>query len=551
MTGALAALSDEERALLARRPAPRSIEPMKATLTDQRFSDPDWIFEPKLDGVRCAAFRSGTSVRLVSRTGRELGQSYPELEEALGRDACDDFVADGEIVAFAGGVTSFSRLQGRMQIADRDRARKTGIAVFLYLFDLVHLEGYDTRRLPLRARKALLRRALTFEGPVRFTQHRNEAGEDFYREACRKGWEGVIAKRAESRYSSARSSDWLKFKCSNQQEFVIGGFTEPKGSRHGFGALLIGYNRDGELRYAGKVGTGFDERMLADLGRRLRAIERQTVSLRRGGQGAAARTGCAPSSWPRSASASGPATDASATPGSSGCATTSRRARWSARTRRRDEPLGRHDLVKVGRREIELSNPDKVMYPDPGLTKADVAAYYERIADTMLPHVRDRPVSMRRYPDGIDGYGFVHKEVPEHYPGWIRRVEAPKEGGSVTHALITEPATLVYLANQACITPHVWLSRRDRLDRPDRLIFDLDPASDEDFTAVRATARTLGDLLERVGLSSVRDDHRVEGRARRHADPAPVRLQGGEGLRARPGPGAGGRRPGSAHARAA
>ncbi len=158
-------------------------------------------------------------------------------------------------------------------------------------------------------------------------------------------------------------------------------------------------------------------------------------------------------------------------------------------------------LVKVGRREVELSNPDKVMYPDPGLTKADVAAYYERIADAMLPHVRDRPVSMRRYPDGIDGYGFVHKEVPDHYPGWIRRVEAPKESGSVTHALISEPATLVYLANQACITPHVWLSRRDRLERPDRLIFDLDPASDEDFTAVRATARTLGDLLERIGLS--------------------------------------------------
>jgi bifunctional non-homologous end joining protein LigD len=276
VTGALAALSDEDRALLVRRPGPRSLEPMKATLTDQRFSDPNWIYEPKLDGVRCAALRAGKSVRLVSRTGRELGQSYPELEEALGRDDCDEFVADGEIVAFAGGVTSFSRLQGRMQIADRARARRTGIAVFLYLFDLVHLEGYDTRRLPLRTRKALLRRALTFEGPVGFTPHRNEAGEDFYREACRKGWEGVIAKRADSRYSSSRSSDWLKFKCSNQQEFVVGGFTEPKGSRHGFGALLIGYHQDGELRYAGKVGTGFDEGTLADLGRRLRAIERET-----------------------------------------------------------------------------------------------------------------------------------------------------------------------------------------------------------------------------------------------------------------------------------
>ncbi len=150
---------------------------------------------------------------------------------------------------------------------------------------------------------------------------------------------------------------------------------------------------------------------------------------------------------------------------------------------------------------MELSNPDKVMFPDPGLTKADVAAYYEGVADAMLPHVRDRPVSMRRYPDGVDAPGFVHKDVPDHYPDWIRRVEAPKAGGTVRHAVITEPATLVYLANQACITPHVWPSRRDRLERPDRVIFDLDPASVEDFGVVRSAARSLGELLREMGLA--------------------------------------------------
>jgi bifunctional non-homologous end joining protein LigD len=268
-------LSDEDRRLLRRARQPRSIEPMKAVLTDERFSDPNWVFERKLDGVRCLAFRSSRAVRLVSRTGRSLDRSYPELVEALERDRCRDFVADGEIVAFSGGVTSFSRLQGRMQIADPEKARATGIAVYLYLFDLPHLSGHDTTRLPLRTRKSLLRRALSFVGPVRFLPHRNTEGEALYEDACRRGLEGVIAKRATSPYQARRSDDWLKFKCSHGQELVIGGFTAPKGSRTDFGALLVGYHDDhGELRYAGKVGTGFGRETLARLGRRLRSLER-------------------------------------------------------------------------------------------------------------------------------------------------------------------------------------------------------------------------------------------------------------------------------------
>jgi DNA ligase D-like protein (predicted ligase) len=268
-------LTDEDRRLLRRAGQPRGLEPMKAVLTDERFSDHDWIFERKLDGVRCLAFRSSRAAQLVSRTGRSLNRSYPELVEALERDRCRDFVADGEIVAFSGGVTSFSRLQGRMQIADPAKARATGIAVYLYLFDLPHVSAHDTTRLPLRSRKALLRRALTFEGRVRYLPHRNTNGEALYEEACKRELEGVIAKRATSPYLPRRSGDWLKFKCSHGQELVIGGFTAPKGSRTDFGALLVGYYEDGELRYAGKVGTGFDRETLARLGRRLRSLERE------------------------------------------------------------------------------------------------------------------------------------------------------------------------------------------------------------------------------------------------------------------------------------
>jgi bifunctional non-homologous end joining protein LigD len=249
-------------------------EPMKAVLSDEPFSDPAWIFERKLDGVRCLASKKDDEVRAVSRTGRLMNGSYPELVEALGRERADDFVADGEIVAFRGAVTSFSRLQGRMQLSDPGAARRTHIPVFLYLFDLLRLEGEDLRHLPLRERKARLRRALSFHGPVRFTPHRNERGEELFREACRKGLEGVIAKRADSAYRGGRSRDWLKLKCHAEQELVIGGFTAPKGSRTEFGALLVGHFEDGVLRYAGKVGTGFGRRALEDLGRRLREIER-------------------------------------------------------------------------------------------------------------------------------------------------------------------------------------------------------------------------------------------------------------------------------------
>ncbi|HEV7845967.1 MAG TPA: non-homologous end-joining DNA ligase [Thermoleophilaceae bacterium] len=243
------------------------IEPMKAVLADKPFSDPNWIFERKLDGIRCLATRDSSGVQLVSRTGRRMNHEYPTIVEALEREPSDDFIADGEIVAFENGITSFSRLQRR----GRER-----VPVFLYLFDLPRLAGEDLRRVPLRERKARLRRAIEFGGPVRFNPHRNgEHGEELYREACAKGLEGVVAKRADSPYlSGGRSRDWLKLKCNAEQELVIGGYTAPKGSREEFGALLVGYyDEGGTLRYAGKVGTGFDHHTLRTLGEQMRKRE--------------------------------------------------------------------------------------------------------------------------------------------------------------------------------------------------------------------------------------------------------------------------------------
>jgi bifunctional non-homologous end joining protein LigD len=249
--------------------------PMKALLYDRPFDDPGWIFERKLDGIRCGVVRRAGRVRLISRGGQTLNDAYPELEEALEIDG-PDVIADGELVAFDHGQTSFARLQGRMQIRDRERARASGIAVFLYLFDLLERDGEDVRPQRLLDRKRELRRTIDFRGHVRYTTHRVGKGEEAYREACRRGWEGVIAKRADSAYVSTRSRDWLKLKCSRGQELVIGGWTEPKGSRQRLGALLVGYYEGDTLRYAGKVGTGFDDATLHRLGDELERRERDT-----------------------------------------------------------------------------------------------------------------------------------------------------------------------------------------------------------------------------------------------------------------------------------
>jgi bifunctional non-homologous end joining protein LigD len=265
VSAALDALDDAERAKLRPASAPTHAGAMKAVLTGERFDDPDWIFERKLDGIRCIAIRSGAGVRLLSRNDISMNDRYPELVDALEAEPCCHFTVDGEIVAFDGAQTSFARLARRGQ---------NHVPVFYYVFDLLWLDGYDVRALPLRARKRLLRSALTFKDGVRLTPHRNESGRALFEEACRKGWEGVIAKRADSPYSEKRSRDWLKFKCEQGQELVIGGFTAPRGSRIELGALLLGYYEDGVLRYAGKVGTGFDEATLRVLGARLRELRR-------------------------------------------------------------------------------------------------------------------------------------------------------------------------------------------------------------------------------------------------------------------------------------
>ena len=262
---------------------PAWLEPELATLTSARFSDPAWLYERKFDGERCLAFRSGTQVRLMTRNQKAVNSTYPELVARLQAQDCADFIADGEVVAFAGAATSFSLLQQRLGVRNPSQALRAAVPVFFYLFDVLWADGRDVRMLPLRQRKQVLRRLLSFGGPVRYTTHRTHDGEAYFAEACAKGWEGLVVKQGDSPYRAGRSRDWLKFKCQASQEFVIAGYTDPKGSRTGFGALLLGYyDSNGMLAYAGKVGTGFDDAALTSLARTLSDLERPGPAFDRG-----------------------------------------------------------------------------------------------------------------------------------------------------------------------------------------------------------------------------------------------------------------------------
>jgi bifunctional non-homologous end joining protein LigD len=253
---------------------PTWVEPELAALTRGRFSDPAWIFERKLDGERCLAF-TDKQTRLMTRNQKDDTATYPEVAAALDAQQARGFIVDGEIVAFEGSQTSFSRLQQRLGVRHPGKDLISRYPVYYYIFDLLWADGRDLRSEPLNQRKQVLRELLTFDDPLRFTEHINTEGEAYFRDACAQGWEGVIAKRADAPYRAGRGRDWLKFKCENGQEFVIGGYTDPHGSRSGFGALLLGYyDAAGELIYAGKVGTGFDQRTLDSLHQALASMER-------------------------------------------------------------------------------------------------------------------------------------------------------------------------------------------------------------------------------------------------------------------------------------
>jgi bifunctional non-homologous end joining protein LigD len=268
----LDSLDKENNAKLVRKDFPEWYDPMLATLSHEVFSREGWIYERKLDGERCIAYGNEGNIRLMSRNKKDISRQYPEICDDLSRTGFS-FVADGEIVALGNDDISFSRLKRRMHVEKPSTSLIESVPVCFYLFDILYLDGFDTRNLDQLARKDLLRNVLDFSGLIRYTYHHTGDGIALFHEACGKGWEGLIAKDPYAPYIGKRSDRWLKFKCSKQQEFIVCGYTKPRGGRAGFGALLLGYLSGDRLVYAGKVGTGFDEKLLEALGDLLKSIE--------------------------------------------------------------------------------------------------------------------------------------------------------------------------------------------------------------------------------------------------------------------------------------
>jgi bifunctional non-homologous end joining protein LigD len=508
------------RAATGREPAPRAApkarfpatpRPQLATLAGRAPDDEAWVHEIKYDGYRLLALVRDGDARLITRGGHDWTARFPSIAQALalpGRNA----VLDGELVVLdRGGASSFQALQNAL------RGDASGPLVF-QAFDLLHLDGRDTRPLPLLERKALLRGLLQgapADGAIRYSDHIVGRGAVFHRRACELGLEGIISKRADAPYREGRSRAWLKIKCLLRQEFVIGGWSEPRGSRTGFGALLVGvHDAAGGLRYAGRVGTGFDHAGLAALHPRLTRIERDSSPFvdhpARGRRRPAGVHWVAPelvcevafTEWTdegvlrhpvfHGVREDRPAAEVVREAGSAPSPPP------PSSPRRRPGPKGDAEVAGV-----RISSPGKVLVPVGGVTKLDLARYYEAIGEWILPLLRDRPLTLVRCPDGVGGECFYQKHGDGQFGDAVGRVSIPENDGEErVYTYVDSVAGLVSMVQMGVIELHTSNARRDRYERPDRFVIDLDPGPGVPWSRTVAAAFEVRALLEEVGLDS-------------------------------------------------
>ena len=487
----------------------RSQPLMLATLQERPFSGPEWIFEIKYDGVRVLAERNGDTVELYGRNGTEITHRYPELREALAKLPVNHFIIDGEIVALdERGQPSFQRLQARMHLTNpRDIERAMSVApVEGVFFDCLALDGYDLRSLPLLERKECLKRLLPRLGRARYSDHIAAAGKEFFDAASERGLEGIVGKRSHSRYAGGRSRDWIKLKCQRHQEFVIGGYTNPQGERNYFGALHLGMYRDGKLIYVSKVGTGFDTQTLKMLWEKMQPLVRAKSPFEeksptgRGHHWIEPKLVCEVrfSDWTDDGGIRHPAF-------------------LGLRTDKKPEDCRKEDPQPLSvpelpipaphenntAKEVKFTNLKKIFWPEEGYTKGDLIEYYRTIAPLLLPYLKDRPLVLTRYPDGIAGKSFFQKDAPEFVPSWIRRekIYSKDTDRDIGYIIVNDLETLLYVINMGTIPLHLWSSRIDSLERPDWLVLDLDPKG-APFAHVVKVARALRDILTKLRLES-------------------------------------------------
>lgn len=485
---------------------PDFVKPQLATLVDEAPSGGNWLYETKFDGYRMLASCDGDAVRCFTRSGADWSDRFGKVPGALAGLGLSRTLLDGEVVvADAKGRSDFGALQ---------RALKEAPEKLSYLvFDVLVLDGEDLRGRPQSERKERLAAALADAArPIRLTSFVEDDGARVAALACREGHEGIVAKRADAPYRSERSRSWLKIKCVRRQEFVIGGWSASERSRP-FASLLLGHYEGGVLRYAGRVGTGFDDVALEDLAARMKKLERSTppfrsvpADARRGARWIAPRlvaevryAEMTRDGLVRHAVFEGLREDkrpSEITPERPTRVEEAIRAPAGKATRRKDD-----GMVEI--HGITLSNPERVLFASMGVTKQALAEYFEAVSDTMLPHLEGRPVSLVRCPEGSGKECFFQKHAGPSVPKAIGTVAlAEKKGGTKEYLLIESPAALVGCAQIGALELHLWASRRDRIEQPDRLVFDLDPAEDVGFAEVKRAAVDLAGMLREAGLES-------------------------------------------------
>lgn len=505
----------------ARKSAPPAlIEPQLATLVKEVPAGDGWLHELKFDGYRMLCRIERGLAGMHSRSGKDWSASFPSLVRGAARLQVESAWLDGEVVVLeADGRTSFQALQNAL-------SRQDTAKLFYYVFDLPYLNGYDLRRAPLVERKRLLETLL--ESPpamLRFSKHVEGSGQAFLDEACRMKLEGIIAKRADSTYQAGRGRNWLKVKCALRQEMVIGGFTDPEGARSGLGALHLGvYEPDGTLRYSGKVGTGFNEDSLAGLRKRLDALIRDAPPFSNPPRGAEARRShwvkpelvaeIAFTEWTdegtlRHPSFQGLREDKKASEvvrerpadATSSLAAERRvRAPQRAQGSRTDErSSGTPGHVVAG---VALSNPDKLLYPEAGITKLEIARFYDSIAEWVLPHLAARPLTLVRCPNGWSKHCFFQKNADAGVDEAIERVEVQTSDGPAQYMMANSKRALIALVQMGALELHPWGSRAGKLHFPDRIVLDLDPDDGVGWERVVEAVSLVRALLGELGLRS-------------------------------------------------
>ncbi|WP_333852928.1 DNA ligase D [Epilithonimonas sp.] len=483
------------------------IKPMLCKVSDKPFDDQEWAFEIKWDGYRSIADLSKDEIRLYSRNGIDFSQKFKKVTNSL-KLQDHNMVLDGEIVAYdAKGKPNFQWLQ---QIGDNPN-----LALTFQVFDLLWLNGHSTENLSYLQRKELLKDALVENEVIKFSEHILENGKAFFQAAQDLGLEGIVAKKTDSLYKeNLRSSEWLKIKIHKSDEAIICGFTEPKGSRKKFGALILGKYLNGEMVFCGHTGVGFNDQLLSDIYYKMKPLITKNSVFKITPKTNTKATWIKPKLVAeikftevtkdhlyrhpiflrlREDIEPDDVTFNSEKP-------SKKEEMRKAEPKKRTE---KEDLIKkIGKQELKLTNQNKIYFPDDGITKGDVIEFYQSISKYILPHLKDRPQSMNRYPNGINGMSFFQKDASEETPDWIETQKVFSESSDkyINYIICNDKETLAYLNNLGCIELNIWTSKIKKADNPDYLVLDLDPSEKNTFEDVIETAQAVKEILDLSGI---------------------------------------------------